>query len=225
MAKLMTVNLFNGRADPGHFAEVLDRVEPDILVAQELDPDCAAEIERRFLWHHLRPTHDYLGWAIATRDSGTEIDPNPAPWRRGGSAVTNVDGSRAHVACVHMVDPMHWPPTRTLAFRRQQLRALRRWADALPGEAPLLIAGDMNAGPNWPLYRRLSAEWDDLVVDAARSSGIRPERTWGIPNGRRFLRIDHVLGRWARGKSFEVIPVRGTDHAAVVVDFEITRAG
>jgi endonuclease/exonuclease/phosphatase (EEP) superfamily protein YafD len=35
------------------------------------------------------------------------------------------------------------------------------------------------------------------------------------------LRIDHVLGRGIWAKSTTVEPVRGSDHAAVVVDLEL----
>jgi endonuclease/exonuclease/phosphatase (EEP) superfamily protein YafD len=79
----------------------------------------------------------------------------------------------------------------------------------------------MNASPSWPVYRRLAERWDDLVAGAAAEAGVKSDPTWAWrPGWPRLLRIDHVFGTGARVVRTQVEPVRGSDHAAVVVDLE-----
>ena len=61
---------------------------------------------------------------------------------------------------------------------------------------------------------------EDLIV--AGSPRTRPLRTWGFPRGIRLLRIDHTLGSGLEAFSNRVVRVRGSDHAMVVVDLEIS---
>jgi endonuclease/exonuclease/phosphatase family metal-dependent hydrolase len=42
----MTANLWNRRCDPDALAELLERVAPDVLAAQELGPEQAEAIAR-----------------------------------------------------------------------------------------------------------------------------------------------------------------------------------
>jgi endonuclease/exonuclease/phosphatase family metal-dependent hydrolase len=119
-----------------------------------------------------------------------------------------------------MRNPVVFPWWRSARIRGQQTRALIDWAaDFIEDHAPLVVAGDMNATPSWPLYRRLAGEWDDLVAGAVSRDGEKIFATWAWrPGWPRLLRIDHVFGAGARVVRTRVEPVRGSDHAAVVVD-------
>lgn len=88
---------------------------------------------------------------------------------------------------------------------------------------PTLVAGDFNASPAWPAYKRVEERVTDLVGQYAERRGQTTEPTWGWrPGWPRMLRIDHVFGVGVRATAVEVRPVRGTDHAAVIVDLELT---
>jgi endonuclease/exonuclease/phosphatase (EEP) superfamily protein YafD len=77
----------------------------------------------------------------------------------------------------------------------------------------------MNASPAWPFYRRMAERWDDIVARSAADSDTNPTPTWAWrPGWPRLLRIDHVFGSGVRAVATQVVPIRGTDHAAVVVD-------
>lgn len=120
-----------------------------------------------------------------------------------------------------MPNPIVFPWWQAVRQRRDQVEALIAWADDEPSDR-LIIAGDMNASPKWPLYRQLAAHFDDLPKQAARTAGTGPERTWGWrPGWPRMLRIDHVFGRGVTAVGTSVHRMRGSDHHAVVVDIAI----
>jgi endonuclease/exonuclease/phosphatase (EEP) superfamily protein YafD len=124
-----------------------------------------------------------------------------------------------------MRNAVAFPWWRSVRLRREQLAALFAWADANVGAGSFVLAGDMNASPAWPVYRRLAERWEDLVLDQAREAQTSPAPTWAWrPGWPRMLRIDHVFGRGVRAVATRVEPVRGSDHAALVVDLEPIRA-
>ncbi len=102
------------------------------------------------------------------------------------------------VVNVHMVNPIAWPPWASARLRRQQLDALLAHVET---PAVRLVAGDFNASPAWPVYRRLAARLDDAAVLLAEERGTRPARTWGpTPEAPRLLRIDHMFLRGAASR-------------------------
>lgn len=219
--RLLTANLLNGEADPCSLGEVLDRTAPDVVLAQELGPNSAVEIARRYHHSDLRPALDYHGRGIASRFP-VGFGTIPMPWREGGWASITIDATTVTVAGVHLLNPIGFPAWRSVRRRRDQMDALERWARSEHPER-LVVAGDLNASPAWPAYRRLTELWSDLVAAHAESVGRESEPTWAWRPGRpRMLRIDHVLG--SEGivcTGVTVEPVRGSDHAAVVVDLEL----
>ncbi|HEX9762898.1 MAG TPA: endonuclease/exonuclease/phosphatase family protein [Acidimicrobiia bacterium] len=220
--RLLTINLFSGFVDADAFAEVLDRLDPDVMLAQELAHRAAEVIASRFPRHHLRPDHRYSGWGMASR-LPIEITPERPGWGRGGHGRVEVEGRPVHIAGAHILDPMHRPLRQTGLRRLEQADALVAWGQRLPPGEPQVVAGDMNATPAWEVYRKLAARWDDLIAAEAAQRGGKPARTWGVP-GRslRLLRIDHVFGTGVRASNVVVEGVKGSDHAALVVDLELT---
>lgn len=100
------------------------------------------------------------------------------------------------------------------------LRSNARWRDDLDALRPLcrageVLAGDFNATPDHSLMRALN---DADCTSAAVRAGEGWRATWtGGPFG--FVRptLDHVLtsGRWT-SESADILPLRGSDHRAVV---------
>lgn len=219
--RLMTANLLHDRCDVDHFASVVEDLEPDIVVAQELGPRCAEVLKGIYPNHRLHPTHGFLGRGIATRFDA-EFGDIEMPGRSSTFATIHLGETSLRLAGIHLLNPINYPWWVTARTRGGQLDALFRWLDEGGGEVPVIVAGDFNASPAWRAYRRVAARLDDVVVEWAARSGSRPERTWGWrPGWPRMLRIDHIFGRGVRAEHVQVIPIRGTDHAAVVADLTL----
>lgn len=219
--RLMTANLLVDRADRAHLRDVMEMLDPDVLVVQELGHKTAELIDSRFPHHELRPELDSKGRGIASKFPGRFGD-IPMPWRAGLWARLQLGSGSMLVGNIHARNPIVFPWWRSVQLRTGQLDALFRWADEEVGEAPFVLAGDMNASPAWPFYRRLAERWDDIVARSAAESEGDPAPTWAWrPGWPRLLRIDHVFGTGARAVTTEVVPIRGSDHAAVVVDLAL----
>lgn len=220
--RLMTANLLHDRMAPDDLSALLERFAPDVVVTQELSPQCAPVIEGRYPQHHLRPAADFQGRGIAT-SFPAEFGDIAMPARDGTWALLDVDGHHLRVIGMHLANPIAFPWWRSVRHRGEQLAALFQWVDSTADDdTPLVVAGDMNASPSWPVYRAMADRWADLVARHAEITGSNPERTWSWrPGWPRMLRIDHVFGRGVESRSVAIAPVAGSDHHAVVVDIEI----
>jgi endonuclease/exonuclease/phosphatase (EEP) superfamily protein YafD len=219
--RIVSANLWNGAVDPRAFADLIERLEPDAVATQEMSPEQAEALARVLPHGLLEPSRDFMGMGIALRD--------PAPVRRLGlpcrdARVTEIrcerSGTRLELELlnVHIQAPHVARSWGTLRSRGGQLRGLVRHLEAAPQRRRVLV-GDLNATPLWPLYRRLAARLTDAAVLAARHHGRAVERTWGPwPGGPRLLRLDHALVHGVAVDDFQVLPLPGGDHCAIVVD-------
>ncbi|MFZ0014224.1 MAG: endonuclease/exonuclease/phosphatase family protein [Acidimicrobiia bacterium] len=216
--RLMTSNLLHEHVDAGHFATVVERYDPDVVVTQELGPHAADVLTDKYPSHHLLPASNFTGRGIATRLEVTFGD-IPMPGRPGTSALIRHEGEELRLAGIHLLNPIDFPWWDSVRTRQGQLRGLFEWLDT--GSGPVVVAGDFNASPRWPAYRRMADRLTDLVLEQNPAA----ERTWSWrPGWPRLLRIDHVFGSEVRATQVNVASVLGTDHAAVVVDIEVPTA-
>jgi endonuclease/exonuclease/phosphatase family metal-dependent hydrolase len=217
--RILSANLANGRADADAFADLVEAVEPDVVTVQELDPVQAEALARVLPFGKLEPGVDHHGMGIALRAPGS-VRPLRLPYRL--AFVADVagpdDGEPVEILNIHLAAP-HLPPFgRRVRQRRGQLRGIFAHLDATPRRWRVL-AGDLNATPSWPAYRRLRARFHDAAAQAARRIGRQPGRTWGPWSGSaRLLRIDHVLVQGLVAIESRVLPLRGSDHSALVAD-------
>jgi endonuclease/exonuclease/phosphatase (EEP) superfamily protein YafD len=215
--RLMTTNLLHGGAEVDSLREALDVHEPDVVVTQELGFDCADLLADRFPYSYLHPSEEFKGRGIATR-LGAEFGDIPMHGRWGTLARLDAGGVTWQLAGIHLLNPIEFPWWRSVGGRTSQLDAVDGWTQGVGG-GPAVLAGDFNATPRWPAYRRLvESGWTDLVAELEKDDALA---TWAWrPGWPRMLRIDHVFGRGISAKEVVVVPIAGSDHAAVVVDLE-----
>jgi endonuclease/exonuclease/phosphatase (EEP) superfamily protein YafD len=213
----MSANLQNGRASPQSFQGVLARWNPDVVVTQELAPDCAAVLVASHPHGVLRPGIDYSGIGFAARRP-VEVATVPLVVRNGLAGLLAaphwpVGGEEIEIIGVHLTNPLQRPWWRARAIRRREAEALL----GREARSHRLVVGDMNATPAWPLYRTLGG----LGSDAARAVHT-PRRTWA-PFGWMppLLRIDHGFVRGLDVVAVNRVKVGGSDHHALVVDVQL----
>ena len=215
--KLLTANLLNGGASPSAFEALLERVRPDVLVAQEMGTNLTEVFARYAAYGEMAPSDDNRGRALLGLEP-FECRRLPLPWRDATVADMAIDGKPLRVIGVHLANPIDG--IKAVPRRAAQIRALQ---PIIESSDRCLLVGDLNATPAWPAYRRLRAGLDDLIDDWARQAGRRSPRTWGPrPGWPTLLRIDHVLGRGVRVTDHRVHEVEGSDHRAVEVTLEPT---
>jgi endonuclease/exonuclease/phosphatase family metal-dependent hydrolase len=217
--RILSANLANGRADAEAFADLVEAVEPDVVLAQELVPPQAEALARVLSFGKLEPAWDHNGMGIALRAPGT-VRPLRLPYRSAFVAEVGGPGEDepVEVMNLHLAAPHVHPVVQRIRDRRGQVREVIEYLDATP-RSRRVLAGDFNATPLWPAYRRLRTRFDDAALEAARRAGRQPGRTWGPWSGSvRLLRIDHVLMQGLVATETCVLPLRGSDHSALVAD-------
>ncbi|MDJ0954616.1 MAG: endonuclease/exonuclease/phosphatase family protein [Acidimicrobiia bacterium] len=214
--RILTANLYSGRADPAAFASALAATEPDIVAIQELAPNAAAVLADWGESRLLDPNEETTGMALAVR-ARAHLTRLEFPYR--DPVLARFDGGQwgfgeIEVVNTHLVNPIARPFRVSKRLRRAELAALE--GVMKNPVATRLVVGDLNSSPAWPLYRRLT----DIAIDGAVAAG-KPKRTWGyFPNSPPMLRIDHVFVQGARCISTDILKIAGADHRALVVDVE-----
>ena len=222
--RILSANLANGKADASAFADLVEAVEPDVVTVQELVPIQAEALARVLPFGKLEPQVDHHGMGIALRAPGS-VRRLELQYRSGFVAeVLRPDEEPIEILNIHLAAPHMFPVIPRILDRGAQIRRILAHLDASPGRRRVLV-GDLNATPSWPAYRRLRGRFDDAAEQAARRVGGEPGRTWGPWSGSpRLLRIDHVLVQGLVGTGSRVLPLRGSDHSALVADLDLPPA-
>lgn len=223
--RILTVNLWNGKADPAALADVLDETRPDVVAVQELSPNAARVIERALPHGRLDPADDTMGMGIALRHPAP-VEYLPLPLR--DARIARLDPAdwpqlttQVEVINAHLANPVLFPVTRSLRLRRQQVAELAAYQVRTHTPHRVLV-GDLNSTPLWPAYRRLTEDLSDAAAHLSSNNGHRPGRTWAPRAATRpLLRIDHVLVNGLRPLDLRVIEIPGSDHAGVLADLEV----
>lgn len=229
--RIVSANLWNGRADADAFAAQVETLGADVVAVQELGPEQADALAAILPHGALQPSLQHRGMGLAARHPGT-LSHIPMPLRDGW--ILRLEPSHwprlarpVEVVNLHFCAPHVVFTTFGLWMRRRQLRDFERFhgREPAPRAAPLprVLVGDFNATPRWPLYRSVARRYEDAAVAAAARHATRPAPTWGPWSGApRLLRIDHAFVRGLAVESLRVVPVRGSDHSALVVDLIVS---
>ena len=218
--RVVTVNLHFGRA---HAESVVARVRQagaDVLFVQELTADAVTRLKQAGLEDLLPHTQLELrlgrsrGSGIYSRFPLGEGPPLPPTCAAHPTALVELPGGESvELICAH-------PPAPALA------RRLRPWRAELavlppPGGLPRVIAGDFNATPDHAAFRAVLRLG---YADSALQTGHALMRTWGPPDKRPRLTLDHVLvTRDCAVLACSVHVIPGSDHRAVYAEIRLPR--
>lgn len=218
--RLLCLNLYRGHVTRNDLNDLLDRVAPDVGVFQELTPPLADVVTDRFAHGSLHPAPNAGGRGIASTrpiESGMlDVPHRPAPvatlhpqrWSQLDRPLSLVN--------LHMTHPLAFPPWRSVLQRIEQVNGV---LDHARENGDLLVAGDLNAAPGWPSYRRLRRYLDDAATNVADRHRRRADPTWSLrPGGRALMRIDHILVAGITVRDLRTILVDTSDHRALVAD-------
>lgn len=240
--RIMTYNVhscigMDGRSSPERIARVIARYEPDIVALQELDVgrprtggvDQAHLVARHLeMAYHFHPTihlaEERYGNAILSRLPMRLIRAGALP---GRGHWPRREPRGAIWAGIEVGDVELQVINTHLGLRRRERLAQARallgadWLGHPDCRDPTVLLGDLNAGPQSPVLRQLTAE----LRDVQRSlPGQRPAKTWFGPYPT--ARIDHVLT--GPGISVRNVQVPSTglarlasDHLPLIVDLDL----
>lgn len=228
--RVMSVNLYAGRADASAIVALVRDRAVDALAVQELTPAAQRRLEQAGLsallpYVEAHPYPGVDGSAVYARfpivAGSVKINPG-AGFRQASAAVRLDDAVTVTVESVHPVSPSGVAMT---AFWAQGLRE-QTPATTDPAR-PHVLAGDFNATLDHVELRRLL---DTGYTDAADAVGAGLVPTWpygtreyaGIPA----VTIDHVLVPDPIGVAgFDAVTVANTDHRAIIAVLVIPAVG
>ena len=242
MPRILTYNVHrcvgtDRKLDVGRVAEVIARLEPDIVALQELDVgrartggvDQAHKIAQRLkmgfhFYPALRVEEELYGDAILTsfheRIIQTGALPGYAPIPRleprGALWVAiEVDGRPVQVLNTHL----------GLVPKEQQIQASclagPKWLEHPMRKGPTILLGDFNATASSVVYRTLSAR-----LEAARRLAPVKTPTSTFPSALPVLRIDHIFVSPEIVVEdvftpFDPLTRAASDHLPLVMDFSV----
>ncbi|HEY5977961.1 MAG TPA: endonuclease/exonuclease/phosphatase family protein [Solirubrobacterales bacterium] len=218
---VLSANVYRGNADPDALVDLVERIDPDVLAVQELDPafdralqeaGIGALLPRKVVLLKLPSLPDppnkqkrRPGIGVYS-DLGLRPLPRRATTASSRLAVRLPSGDEIRLVNFH-------PLTPSLAYVDRWGETLRSLPSA-GGDDPWLLVGDFNATLD-------QAEMRDVLDrgyrDAAETTGNGLEMTWptvGLTPP--LVAIDHVLADRRLGiAGFGVEDLPGSDHKAV----------
>jgi endonuclease/exonuclease/phosphatase (EEP) superfamily protein YafD len=210
--KVLSANLYYGRAEPQSLLKLVAEQRPDLLVVQELTPTLAAALRRGGIEHRFHHT----ALALPRRGFGRAVY-SRLPLRRLGETVGHPGAlaplavSLAYGRTVRLVNFHPHPPKPGRVGRWED--ALKRLPAAGAGP-PWLLVGDFNATFDQSAFRAVLARG---YRDAGKTTGNGLKATWPankvVPP---LVTIDHVLADRRVGiATYGVAGLAGSDHKAI----------
>ncbi|GAA0944068.1 endonuclease/exonuclease/phosphatase family protein [Pseudonocardia zijingensis] len=221
--RVLAFNTFEGEADAGELAALIEDQQPDVVAISESGPGFA---------DRLSPLVDQLGYRVhvSTGDADDDdVEEVTAVVSEGLGDVEVQVGDDTSTFPYIEVTGGELDTLRFVAFHsvapvpgsvpdwNSDLAMLSRWCS---GPTPAVIAGDFNATLDHSALRAGTTGCGDAA--AQRGAGLVP--TWGpSPRLREFgPQIDHVFAtEGIVAESFEVRDIRGSDHRAVLATLRL----
>ncbi|MGH3263603.1 MAG: endonuclease/exonuclease/phosphatase family protein, partial [Trebonia sp.] len=216
--RVLTANLYFGRADAEVVVSLVRRLDAEVLFLQELTNDAVTRLKQAGL-DELMP-HTLLDIRGGSRGSGIysrfPLGDGPAVppvhMAQPSALIHLPNGEEAELICVHPTSPN---------IMRGGAAPWRKEIAVLPApdELPRVMAGDFNASLDHAAFRdvlRLG------YADAGSEAGRALTPTWGPPGHGPLFTLDHVLvSRGCAVVYYCVNSVPGTDHRAVFAEIHL----
>ena len=183
--------------------------EVDVLFVQELSPALAAgfeapELQERFPYRSVHPSRQPFGMGLYSRIPLETV-----------TVDADHHGLRAELDGLVLYG-MHVPPPFSDHLSTVRTERIQHLAVQVAAEdAPVVVLGDLNTGPDSPLLRHLRHAGG--LTDAVAACGPLWSATWSRRGLPRLLQLDHVLLRGLSCTDVEVLPRLSSDHAPVTV--------
>ena len=216
-ARVMTANVYKGRADPQAVVDAVRDQRVEVLALQETTASFVEGLERAGIraylpYSHVSSTDGVYGnglWSAMPLEDAADDDVHSSASAMPGATV-DIGGTRVRVVSVHTCSPTlgRWTLWRTSI---EEIGRLRGNADRT-----YLLMGDFNATTDHAPFRGMMG---DRFRDAAETAGRGFEFTWpadrpGVP---RFAGIDHiVVDRGIAVGQVRTMTVPGSDHDALL---------
>ncbi len=214
--RVLTANVYNGRAAIGSLRRVLEQEDAAVAAFQELDPAQARIVEQVYPYGHLDPRRDHHGMGIAAKYP-IAVDRFDMEHRDGWRGLMraadwpHIDRD-VEVLNVHIQNPLMRPIRETSRNRKGQVDGILEYVASK--RMSRVIVGDMNSSPAWRSYKRLAEQLQDAAVAAGTAKATWTYFSW-MP---RMLRIDHAFVEGLVAVSTHTARIRRSDHSALVVD-------
>ncbi|MGU3432741.1 endonuclease/exonuclease/phosphatase family protein [Actinomycetes bacterium M1A6_2h] len=212
---VMSLNARLGRADPAQVVALASRYQIDVLALQEITPSFVrslmdAGISDSLPFSAIAMQPRAFGTALWSATPLSDVEEVPGMTYTPVRASTIIDNAPITLLSFHTASPTRNANAPRWAY---DLAEADTYLSALAGE--VIVAGDFNATPDHAQFRELV---DTNLVRANERSIAQLSATF--PSGKpypAFATIDHVLvSRDLRASVREVLPIRGSDHYAVV---------
>lgn len=230
--RVMTCNVYKGRADPERIVELVRSEGVQVLALQETTRDFVSELERAGLGELLpyssRASSDGVYgngiWsALPISDAQSDAVGSSASAMPSGTVTLGADdsgaGARICLVSVHTCAPVpgYWDLWKRSV---EEIGSVRDRA-AVDTATRYVLMGDFNATYDHAPFREMLG---GTLRDAAREVG-RLTLTWPADRGPvpALSGIDHVvMGPGVGAQDIEVAPVAGTDHRALLATLEVS---
>lgn len=215
----------DGRLSVRRIAEVLEKYSPHLVALQELDQGCrrSGGLDQLQELARLWPSTPFFSPTLKKNGGHYGIGClSRLPVSHRESAMLSL-GGRGEPRAAQVLD-CEWPDGKTLRLvnthlglsRVGRLSQLQKLAPLLDGCKNVILAGDINASPNGPEHRFLTARLEETQAV--------PKRTWFGSYPIRVL--DYTLFRGDLQVLRSIVPQDGltrtaSDHLPLITDFKV----
>lgn len=223
-ARLMTLNVYKGRADPQSIISAVREQRVEVLALQETDDDFIsrlheAGIQSLLPYEKVSSADGQYGngiWTAAPMNSPARDDVGSRASMMPAGSVDFKDGaSRVRFVSVHTTSPTPstWTSWRDSLLDMESLKQHK--------QTRYVLMGDFNATYDHAVFRDLLG---DRFQDSARQAGHGMTMTWPsncswLP---RSVAIDHiVVDRGMEAGQMQTLTIPGSDHAALLATLQV----